>query len=312
LKAGAPQGPAARQVDGRGRHRLHQHRHVEAVAQQQGEDEGRGEQVAVGVARAGGEQRPELDAEQQRAHRPERRLHAQDGLDVEAPSGGGEDDTAGDDDGQDARAERQLAAGGEAVAVAARRRAVLAGGGWWRRTVALHTCPRSRGHARCAPSSMHRQSSADLERARSAWFTRSGVQAGPGAVDVPEVAAPVPSSTRRHPSTEGGARAHRPGHRRPAGHRHPTPSPGPARRRAPATTGHGAVEHTTAADTDGYGASGDRRQPGPKPFFDPPLIAQRAVLGLPTGFLIADFARSQGIPYAAAAAAVDREMPRAD
>jgi hypothetical protein len=34
------------------------------------------------------------------------------------------------------------------------------------------------------------------------------------------------------------------------------------------------------------------------------------VLGLPTGFLIADFARTEGITYAAAAAAVDREMPR--
>jgi hypothetical protein len=93
-----------------------------------------------------------------------------------------------------------------------------------------------------------------------------------------------------------------------------TPPPPPVRHVAepPPPPATAAVEHTTAADTDGYGASGDRRQPGPKPFFDPPLIAQRAVLGLPTGFLIADFARSQGIPYAAAAAAVDREMPRAE
>ena len=76
---------------------------------------------------------------------------------------------------------------------------------------------------------------------------------------------------------------------------------------APATA---PVAHTSAADTDANAASGDRRPPSPKPFFDPPLIAQRAVLGLPTGHLIADFARSQGITYAAAAAAVDHELPR--
>ena len=76
---------------------------------------------------------------------------------------------------------------------------------------------------------------------------------------------------------------------------------------APATA---PVAQATAADTGADAAADHRQQPAPKPFFDPPLIAQRAVLGLPTGFLIADFARSQGIPYAAAAAAVDREMPR--
>lgn len=70
------------------------------------------------------------------------------------------------------------------------------------------------------------------------------------------------------------------------------------------------VEQTAATDTGSGAAAGDRRPPSPTPFFDPPLIAQRAALGLPTGFLIADYARSQGIPYAAAAAAVDRELPR--
>jgi hypothetical protein len=78
------------------------------------------------------------------------------------------------------------------------------------------------------------------------------------------------------------------------------PSPAPAA--AP-------VERTGAPDADANAASGDRRPPSPLPFFDPPLIAQRAALGLPTGFLIADFARSQGVPYAAVAAAVDRELP---
>ena len=72
------------------------------------------------------------------------------------------------------------------------------------------------------------------------------------------------------------------------------------------------VEQTTAPGSDADAATADhRRAPTPKTFFDPPLIAQRAVLGLPTGHLIADFARSQGITYAAASAAVDREMPRA-
>lgn len=75
---------------------------------------------------------------------------------------------------------------------------------------------------------------------------------------------------------------------------------------APATA---PVEQAEAARNDTGATSDERRPPAPKPFFDPPLIAQRAALGLPTGFLIADFAASQGIPFAAVAAAVDREMP---
>jgi hypothetical protein len=69
------------------------------------------------------------------------------------------------------------------------------------------------------------------------------------------------------------------------------------------------VERTGAPGTDTRPSSGDRRPPSAKPCFDPPLIAQRAVLGLPTGFLIAELALSEGVPYAAVAAAVDREMP---
>ena len=72
------------------------------------------------------------------------------------------------------------------------------------------------------------------------------------------------------------------------------------------------VAPAAVSGSDADATSDRRRHPTPKPCFDPPLIAQRAVLGLPTGFLIADFARSQGIPFAAAAAAVDREMPRSD
>ena len=78
---------------------------------------------------------------------------------------------------------------------------------------------------------------------------------------------------------------------------------------APATA---PVERTAAAGNDADATAGSRRPSSLKPFFDPPLIAQRAVLGLPTGFLIADFARTTGIPYAAAAAAVDRAMPETD
>ena len=91
-----------------------------------------------------------------------------------------------------------------------------------------------------------------------------------------------------------------------------TPPPPPVRHlaEAPPSPATAPVEHTTAASTHADArAAGDRRPP-PKPFFDPPLIAQRAALGLPTGFLIADFARSEGLPYAAVAEAVDRAMPR--
>jgi hypothetical protein len=90
-----------------------------------------------------------------------------------------------------------------------------------------------------------------------------------------------------------------------------TPPPPPVRPVAepPPAPAPAAVAQSGAADSDADAAAGHRRAPSPKPFFDPPLIAQRAVLGLPTGFLIADFARSQGITYAAASAAVDREMP---
>lgn len=64
----------------------------------------------------------------------------------------------------------------------------------------------------------------------------------------------------------------------------------------------------TGADA---GTAGDRRAPRPPiPLaFDPPLIAQRAVLGLPVGPLIAEHALAEGIHYGAASAAVDRAMP---
>ena len=93
-----------------------------------------------------------------------------------------------------------------------------------------------------------------------------------------------------------------------------SPPPPPVRHLAepPPAPATAPVEHTTATDTGADAAGDHRHPPTPKPFFDPPLIAQRAALGLPTGFLIADFARSQGITWAAASAAVDREMPPVD
>jgi hypothetical protein len=130
-------------------------------------------------------------------------------------------------------------------------------------------------------------------------------------VDVPEVAAPVPFPALDDPPTEkeqlvrilpvtGDLPALATSPPPPVRH---VAEPPPAPATAP-------VEQAAATGPDAGATSGDRRQHGSKPCFDPPLIAQRAALGLPTGFLIADFARSQGIPYAAAAAAVDREMPR--
>jgi hypothetical protein len=72
-----------------------------------------------------------------------------------------------------------------------------------------------------------------------------------------------------------------------------------------------AVAPTSSAGGADAGASDGRRPPHSPlpPAFDPPLIAQRAVLGLPVGPLIADHALAEGISYGAASAAVDREMP---
>jgi hypothetical protein len=157
---------------------------------------------------------------------------------------------------------------------------------------------------------MHRQSRADLEQAAKAWFTRPGDQERPEPVDVPEVAAPVPPPIVEHPPRkEEIVRITPVTGDLPA---FVTPPPPPVRHLAepPPAPASAPVEHTAKPDTDANPTGGDRHPRSPKPFFDPPLIAQRAALGLPTGFLIADFARSQGVPYATVAAAVDREMPR--
>lgn len=71
------------------------------------------------------------------------------------------------------------------------------------------------------------------------------------------------------------------------------------------------VAPAAAATGADAGTAGDHRAPRPQvPLaFDPPLIAQRAVLGLPVGPLIAQHALAEGIAYGAASAAVDRAMP---
>ena len=65
-----------------------------------------------------------------------------------------------------------------------------------------------------------------------------------------------------------------------------------------------------AGETGGDPNASDRRRPPSILLsFDPPLIAQRAVLGLPVGPMVASYAAEAGISYNAACAAVDREMP---
>ena len=67
-----------------------------------------------------------------------------------------------------------------------------------------------------------------------------------------------------------------------------------------------------AGRADSEQTAGHRPPRTPLPFFDPPLIAQRAALGLPVGTLIAEFAASARISYAAASAAVDEQLSQQD
>ena len=70
---------------------------------------------------------------------------------------------------------------------------------------------------------------------------------------------------------------------------------------------------STGADL-GRGAANDdhlRRPLQPLPTFDPPLIAQRALLGWPVGPLVVEHARQTGVSYGAAWAQVDSAMAAA-
>jgi hypothetical protein len=88
----------------------------------------------------------------------------------------------------------------------------------------------------------------------------------------------------------------------------PPPAAGPAADAAPPAVA--AATAAGAGTSTGTGTHDRRRQsPAPLPTFDPPLIAQRAALGLPTGRLIAELAEAEDMTYSAASAAVDRELP---
>lgn len=89
-------------------------------------------------------------------------------------------------------------------------------------------------------------------------------------------------------------------------------SEAPAKVEAPSTAAPppAVAAPAAAGETGGDHTSSDhRRPPQPLPSFDPPLIAQRAVLGLPVGMMVVQHARSAGISYLAAWEAVDRAMP---
>ena len=87
---------------------------------------------------------------------------------------------------------------------------------------------------------------------------------------------------------------------------HPLPPAEPA---ATAPAPHAIVQAGAAASADNSpGGSTDHRQNG-QAVFDPPLIAQRAVLGLPVGTQIADYARAHDLPFTAVSHAVDEAMP---
>ena len=59
---------------------------------------------------------------------------------------------------------------------------------------------------------------------------------------------------------------------------------------------------------DGASADGRRRPLQPLSAFDPPLIAQRAVLGLPVGMLVLERAQATRTSYGAVWAEVNRAM----
>ena len=86
---------------------------------------------------------------------------------------------------------------------------------------------------------------------------------------------------------------------------HPLP---PAEPVATAPAAPAVVQAAAAASADNhFGGSGHRQQG--QAVFDPPLIAQRAVLGLPVGTQIADYAKANDLPFTTVAHAVDMAMP---
>jgi hypothetical protein len=68
------------------------------------------------------------------------------------------------------------------------------------------------------------------------------------------------------------------------------------------------VQASAASAENRPGGGSDHRQ-ARHAVFDPPLIAQRAVLGLPVGTQIADYAKAHDLPFNTVAYAVDMAMP---
>ena len=95
-----------------------------------------------------------------------------------------------------------------------------------------------------------------------------------------------------------------------------TPLP-PAEPAATTSTPPAVVQAAAASAENRPGGGSDHRQ-NRNAVFDPPLIAQRAVLGLPVGTLIADYAKTHDLPFTTVAHAVDiavsqdRAQPRQD
>jgi hypothetical protein len=87
---------------------------------------------------------------------------------------------------------------------------------------------------------------------------------------------------------------------------HPLP---PAEPTATAPPTHAVVQAAAAASADHRQGEGSERQHDGHAVFDPPLIAQRAVLGLPVGTQIADYAKAHDLPFTTVAHAVDMAMP---
>ena len=82
----------------------------------------------------------------------------------------------------------------------------------------------------------------------------------------------------------------------------------------PAEPASGPVAPVAAVQASAAGAGArsgpeHRHSQGRPAVFDPPLIAQRAVLGLPVGTQIADYAQAHDLPFTAVSRAVDLAMP---
>jgi hypothetical protein len=82
-------------------------------------------------------------------------------------------------------------------------------------------------------------------------------------------------------------------------------SPLPPAEPAATTSGPPAVVQAAAAAADHRSGAEHRHGQNRQAVFDPPLIAQRAVLGLPVGTMIADYAKTHDLPFNTVAHAVD-------